>query len=52
MKTFSSFIHLSPFSEHMKFIKAAEQAFHLENQKCDILQEYVDDYESHVYRVR
>jgi hypothetical protein len=38
--------------EHLKFINAVKQAFHLENQKCNILQEYVDDYESHVYRAR
>ena len=45
-------IYLLDFSEHMKFIKAAEHAFYLESQKRDILQEYVDDYESYVYRVR
>jgi plasmid stability protein len=44
-------IYLLHFSEHMKFIRAAEHAFDLESQKRDILQEYVDDYESHVYRV-
>ena len=37
----------------MKFLQATEQAsMILESQKRDILQEYVDDYEANVYRVR
>jgi hypothetical protein len=36
----------------MKFIKSTEQAFDLESQKRDILQEYVDDYETNIYRVQ
>ena len=36
----------------MKLLRAIEQAFSLENEKCEILQEYVDDYETNVYRVK
>jgi hypothetical protein len=36
----------------MKFLRATEKAFDLENQKCNILQEYVDDYETNIYRVK
>ncbi len=36
----------------MKFIKATEHAFDIESQKRDILQEYVDAYETNIYHVR
>ena len=36
----------------MKLLKATEQAFELESQKRDILQEYVDAYETNIYRVK
>jgi hypothetical protein len=35
----------------MKLIKTIEDAFDIESQKRDILQEYVDDYETNIYRV-
>lgn len=38
-------------SEYLKFLKATEQACHFENQKRDVLQDYIDNYENHVYRV-
>ena len=40
-----------PSSEYLKFLKATERACHLESQKRDVLQGYVDNYENHVYRV-
>ena len=36
----------------MKFLQETEQIYALESQKRDILQEYVDDYETNVYRVK
>jgi hypothetical protein len=36
----------------MKLLKATGQAFDLESQKRDILQECVDNYEANVYRVK
>ena len=35
----------------MKLLRVTEQAFDLESQKRDILQEYIDDYETKIYRV-
>jgi len=35
----------------MKLLKATEQAYDLESQKRDILQEFIDDYETNIYRV-
>ena len=35
----------------MKLLRATEQAYESENQKRRILQAYVDDYETNVYRV-
>ncbi|CAF0977338.1 unnamed protein product [Rotaria sordida] len=38
--------------EHMKLLRATLQAFNSESQKRDVLQEYVDAYETNVYRAR
>lgn len=35
----------------MKFLRATLRAFDLESQKRDILKDYVEDYETNVYRV-
>lgn len=36
----------------MKLLKATEQVYDIESQKRDILQEFVDDYETNIYRVK
>ena len=35
----------------MKLLRATEQAYESENQKRNILQAYIDEYEANVYRV-
>jgi hypothetical protein len=50
-KKIYSFISIFQFSEHMKLLKATERAYDLESQKRDILQEFIDDYETNIYRV-
>ncbi|CAF4772315.1 unnamed protein product, partial [Rotaria sp. Silwood2] len=36
--------------EHLKLLRATEHAFDSESQKRDVLQEYIDAYETNVYR--
>ncbi|CAF2955926.1 unnamed protein product [Rotaria sp. Silwood2] len=38
--------------EHLKLLRATEHAFDSESQKRDVLQEYIDAYETNVYRAR
>ncbi|CAF1204853.1 unnamed protein product [Rotaria sp. Silwood1] len=38
--------------EHLKLVRTTEEAFDIESQKRDILQEYVDAYETNIYRAR
>jgi len=35
----------------MKLLEGIKHEFYIESQKRDILQEYVEDYETNVYRV-
>ncbi|UJR30639.1 hypothetical protein I4U23_018163 [Adineta vaga] len=39
-------------NEHKKIVRTTEQACTIESQKCDVLQQFVDDYEANVYRAK